>query len=58
MDKVTKKLIDEAENRILRDINFLIRIRVQNELSKILDKKIVTPYDKGKEALKRLKSRN
>jgi len=32
MDTKTKKLVDEAEGRILRDINFLIRVRVQDEL--------------------------
>jgi len=35
MKEELKQLIDEAESRILRDINFLIRARVQDELEMI-----------------------
>ena len=31
MDKKTKEIVNEAEGSILRDINFLIRVRVQDE---------------------------
>lgn len=36
MDTETKKLIEETEERIMTDINFLIRARVQDELNEIL----------------------